>query len=407
MEQVRVKKSVDMSKALIWSNLLSEPLATLYTLVTLVLYKGLGASPFQVALLVMLKPVVTILSFYWGSGLKGQGKRLKSNVIWAGIWMRLPFILCPFFDSIGYVIFASVNYMFFLRASSPAWIEILKRNLGENKRGKAFSTSASLGYLEGIFLAIGMGVLLDQNPTCWKVLFSVSALIGLVSIVFQARVPLAFEDEVIERISLKEKILRPWKDSYFLIKNRPDFAMFQWGFMACGFGIMLIQPVIPLFAVDVLGITYLEMTIAISIAKGLGFALSSPFWAKGLERVPISRLASFVFITVGLFPILMGASKLNLIWFFIAYFWYGVGQGGSHLIWNLSGPTFAGKEDSSRYTGVGVVLAGIRGGFGPPLGSQIATLFGPIAALGLGGLFCFCSGLFLIRRKPVVIKASP
>ncbi len=393
MNEIVVKKSVDMRRALLWTNLLSEPLATIYTLITLILYKGLGASVFQVSLLIMLKPVVTVLSFYWG-----RGGKLRSNVIWAGIWMRVPFLLCPFFDSAWFVIIASVNYIFFLRAASPAWLEMLKRNLGEKKRGRALSTSAALGYLEGIILSIGMGILLDNNPGAWKFLLSIAASIGLMSVIIQSKVPLDEEREI-DKIPLKERIIRPWKDSYYLLKNRPDFARFQWGFMVCGFGIMLIQPVIPFFAVDILGVSYLEMTIAISIAKGLGFALSSPIWAKWMDRISISRLASFVFLTVGLFPILLGFSGLNIAWFYIAFFWYGVGQGGSHLIWNLSGPTFAGKEDSSRYTGVGVVLAGLRGGVAPPVGSFIAFLFGPIGALALGGFFCFFSGFALLRDK--------
>lgn len=404
MAENDLKKQFTMRRTLLWSNLLSEPLATLYTLIAVILYKGLGASPFQVALLVMLKPVVTVLSFYWGSGLKGRGGKLKTNVIWAGIWMRVPFLLCPFFDSSWFVIAASVNYMFFSRAASPAWLELIKRNLGEQRRGRAFSISAALGYLEGIVLSIGIGILLDKNPGAWKFLFSLAALIGLLTAFVQSKVPMEPDEAEEETLSLKERILRPWKDSFSLLKNRPDFARFQWGFMVCGFGIMLIQPVIPLFVVDILGISYLEMTLAISIAKGLGFALSSPIWAKWMDRISISRLASFVFLTVGLFPILLGLSGFNLAWFYIAYFWYGVGQGGSHLVWNLSGPTFSGSEESSRYTGVGVVLSGLRGGVAPPFGTFITFLFGPIAALALGGLFCFFSGFALLRENRRLLK---
>src|SRR5690242_12418424 len=115
-----------MNRVLIWSNLLSEPLFTLYTFLVFILYKDLGASALQIAVLTMLKPLVAILSFYWSAGVRTS--KLKSNVLWAGFWMRAPFLLCWWFDSAWFVIAAAVNYMFFYRAGLPAWLEIVKRN---------------------------------------------------------------------------------------------------------------------------------------------------------------------------------------------------------------------------------------------------------------------------------------
>lgn len=394
-----LSKQKQMGWALIWSNLLSEPLFTLYSFIVFILYKDLGASAFQIALLTMLKPVVTILSFYWSAGLKGRSKKLKSNVLWAGFLMRAPFLLCPWFDSVWFVIGAAVNYMFFYRAGIPAWMEILKRSMGEGKRERSFSLSSALGYLEGVLLALACGGLLDRDPGTWKGLFFGAALIGMGVLWVQSRLVVEGEEVVEERPSLKELIIRPWRDSFQLMRGRVDFSRFQWGFMVCGFGLMLIQPALPLFAVDVLGVSYLEMAAAISIAKGLGFALSSPIWAKWVERVNVFRMASWVFLSIGLFTVLLSFSVWSVAWLYLAYFWYGVGQGGSHLVWNLSGPIFAGRDESSRYTGVNVVMAGLRGAVAPPLGGWLAVAFGPIAVLGMGGALCFYSGLRMLQSK--------
>jgi MFS family permease len=366
-----------------------------------ILYKDLGASAWQIALLTMLKPVITILSFYWSAGLKGRGRKLKSNILWAGLWMRAPFLLCPWFDSSWFVIGAAVNYMFFYRAGIPAWMEVLKRNLPEGKRGRAFSLMSALGYAEGVVLSLAMGGMLDRDPSLWKGLFVGASIIGLLSCLVQSRIEVASLERDVEavRVSLKEVIIRPWRDSLRLMRGRPDFSRFQWGFMICGFGIMLIQPALPLFCVDDLGISYVKMAAAISIAKGLGFALSSPLWARWMDKVHILRMASAVFLSVALFPILLAFSVFDLFWFYFAYFWYGIGQGGSHLVWNMSGPIFAGKEESSSYTGVNVVLAGLRGSVAPPLGGMLSVLWGPISVLVLGGVLCFYSGFRLIRRR--------
>jgi len=398
-----LQRQTSMKRALVWSNILSEPLFTLYMLLTFILYKDLGASAFQIALLTMLKPVVTALSFYWSAGLKGRGERLKSNVVWAGIWMRAPFLLCPWIDSSWFLVAAAANYMFFYRAASPAWLEMLRRNLEGKERGKAFAWSSAFGYCEGIILSLGMGVLLDGNAGLWKIFFCGASIIGLFSVVVQSKVYIAkdtllIEEPTLETINWKERLIRPWKESYLLLKERPDFAKFQWGFMIYGFGIMLVQPALCLFMVDTLGISYLEMASAISIAKGLGFVVSSPLWSKWMEKTNISKVASAVFLLVGLFPIVLSLSTINLAWLYIAYFLYGIGQGGSHLVWNLSGPIFAGKEESSRYTGVSVMLGGLRGGVAPPLGGWLAMAWGPLGVLFLSGIFCFYSSLVILKK---------
>ncbi|MBS0625525.1 MAG: MFS transporter [Verrucomicrobia bacterium] len=378
-------------RALVWSNLLSEPLFTLYGFVSFILYKDLGASAFLISLVTVLKPVVTILSFYWRAG------GLRSNVVWSGFLMRAPFLLCFWFDSAWYLAAATVNYMFFYRAGIPAWVEILKRNMPKG-RDRAFSMSSALGYAEGVILSLGVGGMLDRDPGMWKLLFVGAAAVGLVGLWVQSRIPLADEGRM-ERRGGWELISRPWKDSWRLIRERPDFARFQWGFMLCGFGIMLIQPALPIFAVDDLKISYLEMAVAVSIAKGLGFVVSSPLWATFMDRATVHRVSSWVFLTVGLFPVMLALSVWNGWWFYAAYFWYGVGQGGSHLVWNMSGPIFAGKEDSSRYTGVNVVLAGLRGAVGPTLGGWLAVVLGPIPVLVIGALLCFYSGARLVKSR--------
>jgi predicted MFS family arabinose efflux permease len=408
MKAMTDAKHKQTKKALLLSNLFSEPLFTLYNLLVVILYKDLGASTFQIALLTMLKPVVAILSFYWSAGLKGRIKKLKSNLLWAGFFMRAPFLLCPWFDSAWFIIAAAVNYMFFYRAGTPAWLEIIKRNINGGKREKAFSFSYAVAYLEGVVLALAFGAMLDKDPSLWKYLFPVGSMIGLFSLISQSRIVVEGEDIVEPRPSWKERIVRPWRDSYRLMRDRPDFSRFQWGFMVCGFGLMLIQPALTIFAVDFLGVSCLEMGAAISVAKGLGIALSSPLWARWSERANLLKMASFIFLAFGLFTVLLSFSIWSIAWFYFAYFWYGVGQGGSHLVWNMSGPIFSGGEDSSHYTGVNVVLVGIRGAVAPAFGGLLCASLGPIQVLVIGGILCFYSGVRLFQSKfakdPLSIK---
>ena len=169
--------------------------------------------------------------------------------------------------------------------------------------------------------------------------------------------------------------------------------------MLSGFAIMLVQPVYPIFMVDDLGITHIQMAMAIAAAKGLGYVASSPLWARSLDRFSMHRVAGMVSVTFALFPLLMVVSKWALIWFYIAWFIYGMGQGGSHLVWSMSGPHFSKNEESSRYTGVGVVLAGMRGAVGPPLGNCLLGVWGALFTFALSGLLLFWSGFYLFKSS--------
>ena len=404
MSQTNPLKAEQRTKsALFWSSILHEPLSTLYVFIAFFLYKDLHASAFEITLLMMLKPLASLLSFYWGSGSRG---RLRANVLGAGLLMRLPFLLIPWIDSVWFVIAAAVNYMLFHRAGVPAWMEILKRNLPDRKRSRLFSWSSALGYGEGVVLSLAMGALLDQDPGLWKLLFVGAALFGMIGTIMQSSVPI-LEEERGPRMNWREQIVRPWQDCFRLMRNRQDFAAFQWGFMICGFAVMLIQPALPLFAVDELGISYMQMAGAISVAKGLGFVVSSPLWGRWMERYSIHRMASWVFLTIALFPLLLALAKWQLWWLYAAYFLYGVGQGGSHLVWNLSGPHFAGKEESARYSGVNVAMAGLRGAIGPPLGGWLSVGWGALPVLGIGAVLCLWSGIRILKFVPGAVPVEP
>lgn len=391
MSSAVLVREKSMKSALLWTNILGEPLFTLYAFIPFILYKHMGATALQIALLTMLKPVVTTLSFYWSSSVKDSSHKLRSNVVWAGILMRLPFLFCPWFPSIEYMIFAAANYMFFYRAASPSWLEMLRLNVSIKERSKLFSLSSAIAYLEGVFISLGVGLVLDKDASVCYGLFFIAAVLGLITVIAQNEVQLEPFKNQSKQESFKEKVLKPWMESWKILKEQKDFFHFQKGFMICGFGIMLIQPALPIFAVDFLGVSYFEILSAISIAKGLGYVFSSPFWARFLDRFNIFTVSTLIFAMMGAFPFVLLLAVFNPFWLFFAYFLYGIGQGGSHLVWNLSGPYFSKGENSLSFTSVGVVLAGLRGSIAPPLGSILVNFYSTVFVLILGSLFCFIS----------------
>lgn len=406
MSSLGLVREKSMKSALLWTNILGEPLFTLYAFIPFILYKHMGATALQIALLTMLKPVVTTLSFYWSSSVRDSSHKLRLNVVWAGILMRLPFLFCPWFPSVEYMIFAAANYMFFYRAASPCWLEMLRLNISAKERSKLFSLSSAIAYLEGVFISLGVGLVLDRDPAVCYGLFFIAAVLGLITVIAQNEVHLEPFENHPKQESFKQKILKPWVESWKILQEQKDFFHFQKGFMICGFGIMLIQPALPIFAVDFLGVSYFEILSAISIAKGLGYVFSSPFWARFLDRFNIFTVSTLIFAVMGVFPFVLLLAVFNSFWLFLAYFLYGIGQGGSHLVWNLSGPYFSKGENSLSFTSVGVVLAGLRGSIAPPLGSLLVSSYSTIFVFILGSMFCFGSCFIFSPVKKFLRKTS-
>jgi predicted MFS family arabinose efflux permease len=389
--------------AYLWTRILNTPFWALYSILHVIIYKDLHATPWQVACIISIKPIASLLSFYWSSLVRSRSDRLISNVVWAGILGHLPFFFCPFIDSPWFFVFAAGIYMLFSRGVVPAWMEILKLNVSTESRKKVFAYGSAFYHVGGAILPLGMGWLLDDYFQSWRWLFPLTALISLFAIFFQAFLPIRTPDVQEEKeaasLNLMEQFKKPWQEAWRLLRQRPDFARFQIGFMLGGGGLMLWLPASSIFLVDVLHLSYKEVTMALNLCKGIGYALALPLWTRWMNKSDLFLFSALVTFIAALFPVALMAAQIQLLWLYFAYLLYGAMQAGSELSWNLSGPIFARHEDSSTYSGVNVVSIGIRGCVAPPLGSLLCSLFNTIVVLLLGGSLCLLATWQMYRSS--------
>ncbi len=388
--------------AFLWTRILNTPFWAVFSMLPFILYKDLHATPFQVAVFITLKPLVSIFSAYWSAAIKKRRDRLLPNVMWANLLKVGPFLFFPFIDNPWFLIISSGLYMMLHRGGVPAWMEILKLNLPGAARERIFAYGTAIGYLGDGILPFILGWLLDGYVESWRWIFPFVSLVSLIGVYYQARIPIPFNQEkALPKVSLKAQLVEPWENAKDLIKRRPDFFKFQFGFMLLGGGgLMIMQPALPVFFVDGLKLSYTELAIALTLCKGIGCAMTSSYWARLMNQVNIYRFSSWVTALGCLFPLFLLAAQFHIAWLYLAYIGYGVMQAGSELAWNLSGPIFSKEEDSSAYSSSNVLLIGLRGAIIPVIGSVLCVITNSaVEVLALGAILCLVATFWLSKES--------
>lgn len=393
--------------AFLWTRVLSVPCWALLTMLSFILYKDLHISAFQITLIAALKPLSALLAPYWSASIHQRQDRLVSNLVWANVLRFLPFLFFPWIQSSWFIIFAFCLYMILSRGAMPAWMEVFKRNIPELARERVFAYGTALDYFGTALLPLLLGIALDEYDQAWRWLFPISALFGLGSTLFLLRIPnsSATISSKIEEPQLKEQLLRPWKQSLALIKSRPDFARYQLGFMFGGAGLMVMQPALPYFFIDVLHLSYTKLLIALAVCKGLGLAFTSPMWVSYFRKVNIFRFSSTVTAIAALFPLLLLGAQYEIGLIYIAYILYGMMQAGSEMSWHLSGPIFAKENDSSIFSSTNVLTVGLRGCVFPFLGGALFAATSPSIVMILGASLCLIATRSLFSSSLTLVSA--
>lgn len=388
---------VEKTKRILFlSGLMQVPFIALNLMLDVILSSHFGASALQISVLTTLRPVLAVFAFYWGSVLLFRPGLLRFSLVFATCAATMLFLFAPWAESIWYFIIAECCYVLFLRAANPAQMEILKINLTRGDRERIFSQSLSLSHGAGIIIGPLLGLFIAVYPHLWKELFALVAALYIASAWVKGAfyVPKMQKNE--QQMTFSELIIKPWKESWRLLRTNKSFFQFQMGYFIAGAGLMFAKPTIPGFLTSI-DLSFFQIFSLFTLLEGLGFVCASSMWAKYLEKRGIHAAACFVIICFCFQPLfLMMGSPLYV---FAAYFIYGLAQAGSKLTWNLSGPLLCGKEASAQYTTVNILAIGVRGCFVPLLGGACTHLFGPQVSLAVSFILMISGAFYLWQRS--------
>jgi MFS family permease len=365
------------------AHLLDAPLFAMYSLLAFILTKDLAATALQITVYVSVKPLTAIFSAYWNEALRSHS--IEGNISLLILLSCMPALFFPFVSSPWFCIFGFAAFFMADRAAVSGWMELLKTRAPESVRGWTISKCSSLMFIAGAVVPLLVAPWMDRGLLSWRWLFF--AFGGLSLLRLLVILPFVSNKTMPKRIS-PPTLIAPWRRAFSVLRQRPDFAYFQLIFMFGGIGLVVMQAVLPKFVSQILNLSYTELALAFALAKALGYVCSARLWSSAIKRVNIYLFCGVVTAFAALSLYLIPLSIYYIPILYVAFFLYGVMQGGSHLGWQLSGPIFSGKESSTSYTNVNVLAIGLRGCLAPSLGSLLGLQFGIVPTLLIGATIC-------------------
>lgn len=404
-------ETIRTQRSFIASKLLSSPLFAFYSLLPFILCKDLKASPLLITLLISSRPATSLLSLYGTTFVQGRAHRLKGFIACTTVLGLLPCLFFPWMEDPSFFALSYILFMVASRSSVPAWSELLRLNVSSSHRSRIFSQGSTIQYLSGLLIPLGAAPWLDCYPHEWKIIFAGLAILKILSLPFIWLLPGSSADPVSlpppSPASLSTLLVQPWRSAWHLLCTISSFRQFQLVFMLGGSGLMLMQPVFPLFFTETLHLSYLQLSLAITLCKAVGFALTSPLWATLFPRLSLSLFDAYVTLCASVFAFVLMASSYSIPLLYCAYLLYGMMQAGSELSWHLSGPLFSRDRDSTPFTSVNMACVGLRGCIIPLLGECLFSYTSAFTVFCVGGLLCLTASLYSLtcyHTQPAAVE---
>lgn len=344
--------------------------------------KTLHADRLWVTLLLMAPSVSMVMAVFVGPSLEGRDKR--PFFIWAGILGR------------GLLLFAAGvrepwAFVGIVGSSALTWAllfplqnAVYQSNYSPAERGVLFGIGSSAAGVLSISTAFAVGHLYDWRPESYRWVYPAAAVAGVGTCWMFSRVR---QKGVWMRG--RSVVRNPLRHAWEILRGDRDFRLFEVGFILYGLAFMSLQPLIPLYLVDELKVTYSQASFCKVVIYQTMLVLTSWLWGRFSGWLHPSGLSAIVFAGLALFPILLGFAD-SVREAYAAFAVYGICMAGVEVAWVLGPIAYAGGRDSSSYMAVHTAIAGARALVGFPMGTLLLVLTGTYSVP-----FALAAGLFL------------
>lgn len=355
-----------------------------------VVARRLGADALMLSLIAAAPAVGNIIAVLAAHLLQQRRKMPFMVAAWTigrGLFLLAPFIVAP-----EPFVFIVVLHWLWVSIPVTGYVEVMREIYPAAIRGSLMAYVRVGFTATATILTPLVGQLLDVWS--YQVLFPVAAIFGVLSGIAFGRVTYADVPA-----PAQHDLWQPWR----VFRRDKCFRDYSIAFMFCGFGYLLISPLIPIMLVDELHLNYGEVGF-LGMVNSIFWMLFYIVWGRAVDRRGgLWAVQINLFLTVFISLAFFFATNLWLV--MLAYIVTGITVAGTDLGWMNAIMQFARKDDVSDYTALHAFLVGVRGIVAPLLGTVLMT----IPWIGLRGVFLLSAFVILIgwwRMRYVAIPES-
>lgn len=383
------------ARLLLWSALFNGLVLSLNQTQDIIARKALAATAVQLTIMAMVWPVSNFMSIWWGR-LFERSRHKSRYFIFVGIFGRLSLIYGLWLSGMNEFMLLLALMFSFNALLIPAQNSIYQRNIEPRRRSKVYGYTISLSMLVAVSFTFVAGRWLDMNENAFRWILAITAVAGFTASLLLSLIRIQEPENsgIIQPLLWKDVVRDPVRRSLSLLKENKPFASFERSFSIYGMGFIMIQPVLPIFLVDMLKLSYTGNFVAKGIISQIPLLLLSPYLGKWHDKLHPFRFIGVFFGVLALFPLMIILSALTLKWHllsvilvYLAYVIFGLAMVGVNIAWNMSSIFFAGSEDASMYQSVHVTMTGIRGVIAPLLGLLLLKTMGLISVFAVSSIF--------------------
>jgi len=387
-----------------------------------ILKKTLGGSDFQVMILSLLVSSSFLFSIY-GSELVNRSHSRAKTILIIGIAAKSFLIILPLFENPVYYIACIAIGAYLDALLLSIWNIVFKHNYTDKNRSRLYSYASAFQTLFVLIVTTLSGYLLDMNSSIYKVLFPVAGVFGIMVYWSLARMITLSMDDYSGRAKkvkahynfrlLKDIAILPLRNTARIFRENKPFLRFEAYFFLYGMAFMVLSPVIPVFLVDDLKLSYSPISFARGLIFHSALIIFTPLMGRFHGIGNPTKFCGYVFSFLALFPLILVSAKhfislglitdTNLV-VYISFFVFGFAMSGVTIAWALSSIYYAPKNEVSNYQAVHITLTGVRGVFSPALGYAVMKIFDIEYSFYLSAFLFMLGGIMMWKESKKLIK---
>jgi MFS family permease len=371
--------------------------------------RSLGAPDWIAALFVSFGQILWLAAPVWEAAFARF--HFRQAFLWMGLAANAPMLLVALVDdealAEGWGLWLFAGVIVIAAAVDAAYVPHRGALAGANYplavRGRLFAMLSTVSRFSTIVAAKTSGWLLDADFRWIRVLFPIAGVCGLL------------EHWTLSRIRWQRAGVpksRPWRgagtaaaaatdawrDTIRVLRDDRGFRTYEIGFLLYGSGFLMSNPLVTIYAVHDLALSYGEWTTASGLAQPLAYVATILTFGRAVDRFGVVRTTAAAFALLTLFftsmPFVRDAIALD-----VCYLLFGVAMALVNLGWTLGPLEFAPTGQARTYSTVHVLFVGVRSAVAPFLGWWLSTRIGIAAVFAISACLVAAGCVTMLRLR--------